>query len=305
MPTLVGAHALLALLALSGLVACGPSPSTLKAGSGPISVVAAENFWGSVAAQLGGSRVRVRSVITDPAADPHEYETNPADARAFADAALVIVNGAGYDDWAQKLLAANPEPGRRVIDIAHVLGRRRGDNPHFWYDPAGVATAVGAIERELIAIEPSAAQFFSAQFQDTATAFAPYRAEVAAIRSRFQGTRVGSTETVFVYMAQALGLILISPPAFMAAVSNGTEPAVSDLIQFQDQIRAKDISALVDNVQAQSSITAGLVAMAASRGIAVLDVTETMPAGEPTFEAWQLSQLDSLQSDLARSGAAS
>lgn len=305
MQTSLTARTVLALLVFSGLAACGPAPAAFKAGSGPIPVVAAENFWGSVVAQLGGSRVQVQSVITDPAADPHEYETNPADARAFAGAALVIVNGAGYDDWAQKLLAANPEPGRRVIDIARVLGRRRGDNPHFWYDPAGVATAMSAIERELTAIEPSAAYFFSAQFLRTWTAFAPYRAEVAAIRSRFQGARVGSTETIFVYLAQALGLILVSPPAFMAAVSNGIDPAVSALIQFQDQIRAKDMSALVDNVQTQSSLTAGLVAMAAARGIPVLDVTETMPAGEPTFEAWQLSQLDSLQADLVRSAAAS
>src|SRR5512135_3741903 len=90
------------------LVACGQGPAP----SGVIGVVAAENFWGRIAAQLGGSRVSVQSVVSDPNADPHEYESSAADARAFADANLVILNGAGYDDSGQRLIDANPAGGR-------------------------------------------------------------------------------------------------------------------------------------------------------------------------------------------------
>jgi len=103
-----------------------------------ITVVAGENFWGSIAAQLGGSKVTVQSVVTDPNADPHEYESSSSDARAFAEARLVILNGAGYDSWGQKLLDANKATNRRVLNIAALLGKKQGDNPHFWYDPSYV-----------------------------------------------------------------------------------------------------------------------------------------------------------------------
>src|SRR6267378_2514325 len=123
------------LLGFLLLAACG---TTTAAPSATINVVAGENFWGSIASQLGGPKVSVQSVVTDPNADPHEYESSTNDARAFAEAGLVILNGAGYDDWGQKLLAANSSSHRKVLDIATLLGRKTGDNPHFWYEPAYV-----------------------------------------------------------------------------------------------------------------------------------------------------------------------
>src|SRR2546423_9074786 len=109
---------------LVGLLAAACGGSSLQpASSTTLSVVAGENFWGSIAAQLGGSKVTVQSVVTDPNADPHEYESSSSDARAFAEARLVILNGAGYDSWGQKLLDANKATNRRGLNIARLLGK--------------------------------------------------------------------------------------------------------------------------------------------------------------------------------------
>src|SRR5437016_12245361 len=97
-----------------------------------IHVVAAENFWGSLAAQLGGSYVQVTSVIANPATDPHDYEPTAVDARTLAGARLAIVNGAGYDPWATKLLDANPVHGRAILDIGDLVGVEAGGHPHRW-----------------------------------------------------------------------------------------------------------------------------------------------------------------------------
>src|SRR3979409_441397 len=108
-----------AIVVLSiALVASACAAGSAVTPPGVINVVAGENFWGSIAAQLGGSKVSVHSVVTDPNADPHEYESSTSDARAFAEADFVILNGAGYDDWGQKLLAANSSSHRKVLDIA-------------------------------------------------------------------------------------------------------------------------------------------------------------------------------------------
>src|SRR5690242_9902977 len=103
-------------IALVGVLICGgcggASPVSQPAGSGTLQVAVAENFWGSIVAQEAGSRARVTSVIANPNADPHAYEPTMADARLLAGAQYVVYNGAGYDPWVSKLLAANPVAGR-------------------------------------------------------------------------------------------------------------------------------------------------------------------------------------------------
>src|SRR5579885_1843512 len=80
----------------------GSSSSTgsSSGGGAKLQVVAAENFWGSIASQLGGDKVQVTSIITSPDSDPHDYEPTPQDGRAIASAKYVIFNGIGYDHWA-------------------------------------------------------------------------------------------------------------------------------------------------------------------------------------------------------------
>src|SRR5437868_13302629 len=150
--------ALLTIAALALVAACSPGSS--GAGGGVLNVVAGENFWGSIAGQLGGSHVKVQSVVSDPNADPHEYESSTNDARAFAEADLVVLNGAGYDDWGKKLLEANASSHRQVLNVADMLAKRAGDNPHFWYDPGSVVKVADAITARYKSIDSGDATFF-------------------------------------------------------------------------------------------------------------------------------------------------
>jgi zinc/manganese transport system substrate-binding protein len=284
------------------LIALGGSGCTASAGGanpGLISVVTGENFWGSIAAQLGGSKVSVASVVKDPNADPHEYETSTDDARAFAEADLVILNGAGYDDWGQKLLDANSSSHRTVLNIAQLLGRRPGDNPHFWYNPDYVLTAADTITADYKAIDPSGGSFFDQQRSVLATALKPYMDRIAQIKSRYAGTPIGSTESIFVYMAGALGLSLVSPSDFMNAVAEGTDPPASALATFHDQVAGNQIKVLVYNVQASSALTASLKQLAQLHSIPLVGVTETLQPAGATFQGWQTAQLTALEAALA------
>jgi zinc/manganese transport system substrate-binding protein len=286
--------ATLACLALLGAACGGSSPAQ----SGPINVVAAEDFWGSIAAQLGGQKVNVQSVVTDPNADPHEYETSTNDARAFADANLVILNGAGYDDWGRRLLDANPSAQRHVLDVAQLLGRKAGDNPHFWYEPGYVVRVADALTAQYRSIDTVDSSYFDQRRVDFGAALKPYEDKIASIKQRFGGTAIGSTESIFVYMASALGLNLTTPPAFMDAVSEGNDPPVSSVAAFHDQIAANEIKVLVYNLQTTTAVTNNLVQLAAAHQIPSVGVSETLP-GSSTFEDWQLAQLDRLESSLA------
>ncbi len=289
---------LVALVSLGGLAACATGPPG-PAASGRIQVVAAENFWGSLAAQLGGDRVRVASIVTDPNADPHEYETSTTDARLFADAGYVVVNGAGYDTWADKLLAANPASSRRVLDVAALFGKKNGDNPHFWYDPGLVSLVVPRISSDYQTIDPGDAAYFRQRLASTEAALQPYQSAISSIRARFAGQRIGATENLFSYMARSLGLDLISPPAFMQAVAEGNDPPADSVRIFENQISGRQMRVLVYNSQTTTRITGNVKAMAASAGIPVVAMTETLSPPGDSFERWQLRELSALSDALA------
>lgn len=283
--------------------ACGGSTPTAQ--TGPIKVVAGQNFWGSIATQLGGSKASVQSVVTNPNADPHEYESNTNDARAVADAGFVILNGAGYDDWANKLLSANPSSHRTVLVAADLLGKKAGDNPHFWYNPDYVTRMADKMTADYKSIDPADSAYFDQQRAAFATALTPYVQRLAEIKAKFSGVAVAATESIFEYMATALGLNLISPPEFMQAVAEGNDPPASAVITFQDQITTKQAKVLVYNVQTATAVTTNIKHLAALADIPVVGVSETLQPESATFQDWQLSQLLALQNALNASALTS
>jgi zinc/manganese transport system substrate-binding protein len=280
------------------LAACG---TTTAAPSATINVVAGENFWGSIASQLGGSRVRVQSVVTDPNADPHEYESSTNDARAFAEAKLVILNGAGYDVWGKKLLDANPANDRRVLDIAEMLGKKEGDNPHFWYDPGYVSRVADRITAEYKTIDPADGSFFDQQRSELTAKFEPYVSEIGTIKQQYGGTAVGATESIFQYMATALALNLTTPVEFMNAVAEGNDPPANAVATFQEQISRNQIKVLVYNVQTTTAVTTNIKSLAASHHIPTVGVSETLQPENLTFQDWQAKQLLALEAALKSS----
>jgi len=289
------AAAVLPLLVMLLLAGCGSS----SAGSGaPLRIVAGQNFWGSIAGQLAGSHGKVQSVVTDPNADPHEYASSTSDARAFADANIVILNGAGYDDWGKKLLDANPASSRKVLTVADLLGKKAGDNAHFWYDPAKVGKVADKITELYQSQDSADADYFSRQRSAFADALKPYQARIAEIKQKYSGVAVGATESIFEYLANALGLNLISPPEFMKAVAEGNDPPADAFARFQDQVTQKQIKVLVYNVQSATLVTTNIKRTATDQGTPVVGVSETMQPESTTFQEWQLAQLLQLENVL-------
>ena len=199
---------MIALLLLTLLSAgCGQSALSSSGGSaGAIRVTAAENFWGSVATQLGGKKVAVTSIIVNPDTDPHSYEPTAADGRALASSQMAIVNGIGYDTWASKLLAANPSSGRVVLDVGSLLGLTQGDNPHQWYSPASLERVIAAITADYRRLDPrDAALLRDPPPRIRKLGLAEYDRLREQIRSRYAGVPVGYSESIFQPLGEASG----------------------------------------------------------------------------------------------------
>jgi zinc/manganese transport system substrate-binding protein len=240
----------------------------------------------------------VLSIVTDPNADPHEYESNSQNAQAVANAAFVVVNGAGYDDWALKLIAASNTPHQVVLNVADLLGKKEGDNPHFWYSPYYVNDSVKAMYLDLISIDPTDTVYFTQQYASLRASLGQYNARINEIRQQFAGTRVAATESIFEYVANATGLDLVSPPAFMEAVAEGNDPPAQSVVQFQQLIQSGNLSVLVYNAQTVTPLTQNIKAMAAAKGIPIVAVTETIQPPDVSFQDWMNAELITLQNAL-------
>ena len=266
--------------------------------SGRLQVVAGENFWGSLVSQIGGSKVHVLSVVSDPNADPHEYSSNTTDARAIATANYVILNGAGYDSWGNKLLSASPNSSRKVLTVATLLGKKDGDNPHFWYSPSYVNKVAAQMEQNLISLDPGDKGYFEQQYAGLQSSMAGYQDRIASIKHQFGGTRVAATEDIFAYLASAAGLNLVSPPAFIQAVAEGNDPPTSSVVQFQEQLTSGQVKVLVYNEQTVTPLTSNMKQLAAQHNTPIVGVTETIQPPDTSFQVWMNSELINLENAL-------
>ena len=295
------------VICLVGVVGCGsnagggPATSSSGGSNATLHVVAAENFWGSIAKQLGGDKVSVTSIITNPQTDPHDYEATPKDGRSLASAQYVILNGIGYDPWTPKLLSANPSSSRKVLEIGSLLGVQQGGNPHRWYSPDDVQKVINQITSDYKQLDAQDAAYFDQQRTSyESTGLRQYNSLVQQIKQKYSGTPVGASESIFTPLAESLGLKLLTPESFLDAISEGSDPTAQDKSTADQQIKNKLIKIFVYNSQNATPDVKNLVNEAKSANIPIVTITETLSPANATFQDWQSKQLQALADALAK-----
>jgi zinc/manganese transport system substrate-binding protein len=268
-----------------------------RAADGEIAVVAAENFYGDVARQVGGDRVAVTSIMSNPDQDPHLFEVSPTVVREIAAAQIVIENGADYDPWMQKLLKVTPKPGRAIIVAADLMNKKAGDNPHLWYDPATMPAVASALAAALGAADPAHKDDYAARLKTFLASLQPLNEKIAAIRGKYAGATVTATEPVFGYMADALKLKM-SNGRLQLAIMNDTEPSARDVAAFESDLKTHKVRVLFYNKQASDKLVQHLVDVARASGIPVVGVTETCPP-DVSYQDWMLNELGATEHALA------
>ncbi|MCA1682981.1 MAG: zinc ABC transporter substrate-binding protein [Actinobacteria bacterium] len=300
-PRRLAAVVIAAALLVSACGGGGGSAGRIGPGRGFL-VVAAENFWGSIAAQLGGTRADVASVIVDPGTDPHSYLPTAGDSRLLAQSRMAIVNGIGYDAWASQALAANPDGRRAVLDVGKVLGLGQGANPHQWYSPAGVRRVADAITAAYARLDPAGAGYFARRREAFLRGgLAGYEGLRAAIRRRFAGVPVGYSESIFAPLGTDLGLRLATPPSFARAIAEGVDVTAEDKLTVDRQAQTRQIRAWVYNRQNVTPDVRRVNALVRAAGIPIAAITETLDPAGASFEQWQVRQLGALAAALHRS----
>jgi zinc/manganese transport system substrate-binding protein len=282
------------------LAGCGGTASSATGSAGgKLQVAAAENFWGSVAAQLGGEKVAVSSIIINPNTDPHSYEPTAADGVTIARSQMAIVNGIGYDAWASKLIGANPSSGRVVLDVGHVLGLHQGENAHQWYSPPSVRRVIGQIVADYKRLDPGDAAYFDRRrvgFESSA--LAEYDRLRRRIRARYAGVPVGYSESIFQPLGANLGLRLMTPYSFAKAIAEGTDVSAADKQSVDRQAQERAIKVWVYNSQNATPDVQRVNQIARAAHIPITTITETLSPASATFEQWQDAELSRLMAAL-------
>ena len=293
--------ALFAVLAgVAALTLAAGSPRSDRTVGGRLRVVAGENVYGSIAAQIGGRRVHVTSVLTDPNADPHLFEPGTSTGLTVTDAAVVIQNGLGYDAFMNRLEQSAPSSHRIVVTIADALRVHGADaNPHLWYDVPRLPTIAAAIAGGLERADPAHAGVYRAGLRRFDASLGPLRAEVARIRAADGGAPVAYTEPVPGYLLAAAGLRNLTPDSFSRAVEDGTDPTLSAVSEMSGLLTGRRVRVLLYNDQTVSPVTTRIRRLAQQAGIPVVGVSETMPPNT-TFQRWQLGQARALATALGR-----
>ena len=290
--------AVLAGMLLVGIMlsACVSGPTTSSSNTlapGVIKVVAAENFYGDVVRQLGGSHVSVTSIISDPNVDPHEYESNPQTAIEVSSAQLVIENGLGYDAWMDKILSGSPNASRFLLVAGQIAPHLLTDNPHVWYGFDNMPAIAQAITNALKKLDSKDAAFFDSNLAKFEQSLTPLEQKIAEVKAKYAGTPVALTETIYLYQSTPERLNVLTPFEFMKAIAEGNDPPADTVAAINSEINNRQAKILIYNEQTITPITTNLQNAAKQRNIPIVPVTETMPPGK-TYQTWMSNQLDVL-----------
>jgi zinc/manganese transport system substrate-binding protein len=284
----------IALLGTAGLLsACGSSaPATAK---GKVAIVAAENEYGNVAAEIGGKYVSVNSIESNPNTDPHDYEATPSVPAEVNAARIVIQNGVGYDGWLDGIESASPSSKRYVIVSQNLLGWPSSTpNPHLWYNAATMPDVAAALVTDLSKIQPAHSAYFKANETVFLNALKPWYAAVAAFAAKYEGTPVATTEPVGDYLLEAMGIDNMTPWPLQADIMNDADPTPQDVSYQESLFAQRKVKVFVYNQQVTDSLTAGFVADAERAHIPVVGVYETMPVPGYDYQSWMLAETQAI-----------
>jgi zinc/manganese transport system substrate-binding protein len=309
----------LAAMAAVALAACGseaPAPTEPAGGgagsapvaAGPVAVVASTDVYGSVVAAVGGDDVEVTSIIDNPDADPHEYESTPADAVALGRAKLVVYNGADYDPFIGQLIESAGN-GPKEIDVAELSGLQAqvpaGEefNEHVWYSLPTVKKLADTIATDLAGADPAAAATFTANAAAFDAEIDGLISKLDAIKSAHAGEKVAITEPVPLYLAEAAGLENVTPEEFSEAVEEGGDVPVAVLSETLAVFAGPEpVAALLANTQTEDAATRQVADAATAAGVPIVQVSETLPEGATGYLAWMGQQVDALAAALDKTG---
>jgi len=262
-----------------------------------VNVVAAENFYGDIARQLGGSHVSVTSILSDPNTDPHEFTASTKTLQEILGAKLIIKNGLNYDNWMDQLLSSASNSSQIVLTAGTIAPRKLPENPHVWYSFDDVQAMAQAITHSLEQLDTADKSSFEANLATFDASLTALKQKTSEIKKTYAGMPVALTETIYLYQTELTGLNVLTPFDFMKAISEGNDPPANTVLDIQNELAHKQAKIVIYNEQTVTPVTTNIQREAQTQHIPLVAVWETMPPGK-TYQSWMMGQLTQLENAL-------
>lgn len=297
-----------AVLALTGCGSSADQAVERGPGEGPVRVVASTDVWGSVVQAVGGTAIEASTIIEGASADPHSYESSPADAAEVVDAELVVFNGGGYDEFMEQILGSTGGDKPRVEAFALVAEGEQAPgsgtpaaetNEHVWYDLSTVERVADQVAEQLRTLRPEQAETFARNAEEFGQDIDELSERVAGIAERNRGTRVAVTEPLSMYLLEAAGMQDVTPDEFVEAVEEETDPPAAAVEATRQLLTGRQVALLVYNPQTETPVTQQIRATAEAAGVSVVQMTETLPE-DTDYLTWMGGQIDALAEAVSR-----
>jgi zinc/manganese transport system substrate-binding protein len=295
----------LAISAVLVLAGCAPTQPETQPTEEPftgITIVASTNVWGDVAKSIGGDRVQVVSIIENFAQDPHSYEASARDQLAVNDADLIVANGGGYDPFMDALAKS---AGNENVVYAYLSDELEAEdenpkddghnhdhsdgNEHVWYDFHVAEDFASRLAGALAALDPEYSTLYSDNLVVFQSEIEILEDRMAEISGKYSGASFVASEPVANYLLIEIGLKDLTPKSFSQAIEEELDVSPKDLLEIQNLLKAKSIDVFVVNPQTGSVQIDGLVELAKQNGVAVVEMSELLPAGSRYYDWMDLN----------------
>lgn len=299
---LVAGIAIVAGSAACGFGSASPSSSTSAASSSsteqdsPITIVAAENTWGTVASQIAGDEGSVTPIVSDTDTDMSTFAPDSDQKTLIANAQVVVVTGAGYDSWASDLVSQ----GQTIVNAASTIGASTGDNPYLWMSADARKAVAKAIADSLTKLRPDASDTFSAnldawQSEENATEDA-----IADFAKQHDGLSYVATTPVAYYLMSEVNAKDATPQEWSAASAKGTTPDGTAIAKFTLALKGftGDTGLLITDSQRTNSAVDTVLGTEQARTVPAVTLTETMPLSETSLPQWIAGIVEQMDTEL-------
>ena len=288
---------------IAGTTAAAPTGVDAAHANGLIRIVASTNVYGDIAKQIGGDRVSVTSIITDPSQDPHSYEADAQVQLSLSKANVVVRNGGGYDDFVDTLLKGANNSKAVLVNTATVSGYdqkpKTGEfNEHLWYDFPTMKKLTKKLESTFSSLDKAGSVTFASNADRFTASLAVLQGDEALIKSTSSGAGVAITEPVPLYLLEASGLVNKTPHKFSEAIEQGTDVSPAVLQETLALFSNHAVKLLAYNEQTSGPETEQVLRAATRAGVAIVPVTETLPAGT-TYLSWMTANLAAIKTALS------
>ena len=290
--------ATLVLAAAVVLAACGQARAPIgpSADSDALRVTATTTVIADIVKAVGGTRTSVQSIVP-PGVGPEDYEPRPADARAIADARLLVSNGLGLDTFLDRLIRSSGSEGAARLVLGDGLPAIDVDgepNPHFWLDPTIVRDGylpkiVAALSAAAPADGPTFAANAAAYAKQLDALDAELQAQVAAIPPA--NRKLVTFHDAFPYFARHFGFELVG----VVLANAGQEPTAADLAALVQKVRATHVKAVFSEAQFNPKLAQTLAQEAGIQQVVTTlynDALGPAPADSyPGMMRWNMQQI--------------